>query len=107
MPRPGISILARETSHGAHWNAGGWIRRGALDIMRTSTHYRAGLTGGARIGCLAESYGMYAEVTAEASCRIAFGDGVVHVPEGTTGLEQDLDIPCIESHSLETVRLPE
>ncbi len=57
-----IPVLAAETPDGAHWNAGEFIRRGALDIMRTSTHYKAGFTGGLKVAHLAESYGMYAEV---------------------------------------------
>ena len=57
-----IPILAAECSDGAHWNAGEFIRRGACDIMRTSTHYKGGFTGGIKVGHLAESYGMNAEV---------------------------------------------
>ena len=131
-----IPILACETPDGVHWNAGEWIRRGALDIMRTSTHYKAGLTGGVKIGHLAESYGMYAEVHGggpanlhlglalpnnryyedlvisveqvhdTASRGVAFRNGAVRVPEGTIGLGQDLDIAYIEAHAVETVRLP-
>ena len=50
-----IPILAAECSDGAHWNAAEFIRRGACDIMRTSTHYKGGFTGGMKVGQLAES----------------------------------------------------
>lgn len=57
-----IPILAPECSDGAHWNAGEFVRRNACDIVRTSTHYKGGFTGGAKVAHLAESYGMKAEV---------------------------------------------
>lgn len=57
-----IPILAPECSDGAHWNAGEFVRRGACDIVRTSTHYKGGFTGGIKVGHLAESFGMRAEV---------------------------------------------
>ena len=57
-----IPILAAECSDGAHWNAAEFIRRGACDIMRTSTHYKGGFTGGLKVAHLAESFGMNAEV---------------------------------------------
>ncbi|WP_421724669.1 enolase C-terminal domain-like protein [Bauldia sp.] len=57
-----IPILAAETSDGCHWNAATWIEMRALDMMRTSTHYKGGLTGGVKVAHLAESFGMRAEV---------------------------------------------
>ena len=60
-----IPVLAAECSDGAHWNAAEFIRRNACDIMRTSTHYKAGFTGGIKVAHLAESFGMNAEVHGE------------------------------------------
>ena len=57
-----IPILAAECSDGAHWNAAEFIRRNACDILRTSTHYKGGFTGGVKVAHVAESFGMNAEV---------------------------------------------
>lgn len=57
-----IPILAAETSDGCHWNAATWIDMKALDMMRTSVHYKGGLTGGVKVAHLAESFGMRAQV---------------------------------------------
>ncbi len=40
-----IPVLAAETSDGVHWNAATWIDAGALDMIRTSTFYKGGVTG--------------------------------------------------------------
>lgn len=131
-----IPVLACETSDGAHWNAGEFIRRGACDIMRTSTQYKAGLTGGLKIAHLAESYGMNAEVhgTGLANLHLALGipnnsyyedlvispeqvhdtesrsvvfnNGTVSVPDGSVGLGLGLDTAHIESTAVQTIRLP-
>ncbi|MEO1104506.1 MAG: enolase C-terminal domain-like protein [Pseudomonadota bacterium] len=57
-----IPVLACETSDGCHWNAALWIDMGALDMMRTSTFYKGGITGAMKIAHLAESHGMRAQV---------------------------------------------
>ncbi len=57
-----IPILAAECSDGSHWNAAEFIRRDACDIMRTSTHYKGGFTGGMKVGHVAEAFRMKAEV---------------------------------------------
>ena len=57
-----IPVLAAETSDGAHWNAAGWIDVGALDMIRTSTFYKGGVTGALKIAHLAESHAMKAQV---------------------------------------------
>ncbi len=131
-----IPVLAAETPDGVHWNAGEFIRRGACDIMRTSTHYKAGITGGLKVAHLAESYGMYAEVHGgglanlhlalaipnnryyedlvispkqvhdTASRGVPMKNGMVRVPEGSVGLGLDLDIAAIEKNAVQTVRLP-
>ncbi|TVR55895.1 MAG: racemase [Spirochaetaceae bacterium] len=131
-----IPVLAAETPDGVHWNAGEFIRRGACDIMRTSTHYKAGITGGLKVAHLAESYGMYAEVHGGGLANLHLGlaipnnryyedlvispkqvrdtasrgvplkNGMVRVPEGSVGLGLDLDIAEIEKNAVTTVRLP-
>ncbi len=57
-----IPVLAAETSDGCHWNAATWIQYRALDMMRTSTHYKGGITGAIKVAHLAESFGMRAQV---------------------------------------------
>jgi L-alanine-DL-glutamate epimerase-like enolase superfamily enzyme len=57
-----IPVLAAETSDGVHWNAATWIDMGALDMVRTSSFYKGGLTGALKIAHLAEAHGMKAEV---------------------------------------------
>jgi L-alanine-DL-glutamate epimerase-like enolase superfamily enzyme len=57
-----IPILAAETSDGAHWNAATWIEMGALDMLRTSTHFKGGVTGALKVAHLAESHGLKAQV---------------------------------------------
>jgi L-alanine-DL-glutamate epimerase-like enolase superfamily enzyme len=57
-----IPVLAAETSDGCHWNAATWIQYRALDMMRTSTHYKGGITGAVKVAHLAESFGMRAQV---------------------------------------------
>ena len=57
-----IPVLAAETSDGVHWNAATWIDMGALDMVRTSSFYKGGLTGALKIAHLAESHGMRAQV---------------------------------------------
>lgn len=130
-----IPILAAECSDGAHWNAAEFIRRGACDIMRTSTHYKGGFTGGMKVGQLAESNGMRAEVhgggfanlqlalalpnntyyedlvidAADVKSKkegpIPFHRGTVSLPEGTVGVGWDLDIAHIEARALDTVEV--
>jgi L-alanine-DL-glutamate epimerase-like enolase superfamily enzyme len=57
-----IPVLAAETSDGCHWNAATWIQHRALDMMRTSVHYKGGITGAIKVAHLAESFGMRAQV---------------------------------------------
>jgi len=57
-----IPVLAAETSDGAHWNAASWIDAGALDMIRTSTFYKGGITGAIKIAHLAESHAIKAQV---------------------------------------------
>lgn len=57
-----IPVLAAETSDGVHWNAATWIDMGALDMVRTSSFYKGGLTGALKIAHLAELHGMRAQV---------------------------------------------
>jgi Enolase C-terminal domain-like len=57
-----MPVLAAETSDGVHWNAATWIDMAALDMVRTSSFYKGGLTGALKIAHLAEAHGMKAEV---------------------------------------------
>ena len=57
-----IPILSGETSDGAHYNIADFIVQGAGDMVRTSTHYKGGITGGLRIAHLAEAFNLRAEV---------------------------------------------
>lgn len=57
-----VPVLAAETSDGAHYNVADFIARGAADMVRTSTHFKGGITGGLRIAHLAEAFNLRAEV---------------------------------------------
>ncbi len=57
-----IPLLSGETSDGAHYNIADFIANDACDLVRTSTHYKGGVTGAMRVAHLAESFNMRAEV---------------------------------------------
>jgi L-alanine-DL-glutamate epimerase-like enolase superfamily enzyme len=57
-----IPVLAAETSDGVHWNAATWIDDGALDMVRTSSFYKGGITGALKIAHLAEAHAIKAQV---------------------------------------------
>jgi len=57
-----VPLLSGETSDGAHFNIADFIAARAADIVRTSTHYKGGITGALRITHLADAYHMRAEV---------------------------------------------
>lgn len=57
-----VPVLAAETSDGVHWNAATWIDMKALDMVRTSSFYKGGITGALKIAHLAESHGIRAQV---------------------------------------------
>ncbi len=57
-----IPILVPETADGCHYNAADFVVHGACDLLRTSSHYKGGITGAMRIAHLADSFGMYVEV---------------------------------------------
>ena len=57
-----IPILAAETSDGAHYNVADFILHGAADMVRTSVHYKGGITGALRVAHLADAFQMTAEV---------------------------------------------
>ena len=128
-----IPVLAAECSDGAHWNAAEFIKRGACDIMRTSTHYKGGFTGGVKVAHLAESHGMNAEVHGggltnlqlglaipnntyyedivlsvenirnKKNGPIPFDNGEVRLPEGIVGVGLDADVEWYEKNALDTV----
>ena len=128
-----IPILAAECSDGSHWNAAEFIRRGACDIMRTSTHYKGGFTGGVKVAHLAESHGMRAEVhgggltnlhlglaipnnsyyedivssvadvKGKETGSIPFKNGEVWIPEGTVGVGAAYDVEDFKKRAITTV----
>lgn len=57
-----VPLLSGETSDGAHYNIADFIAFGAADLVRTSTHFKGGITGGLRIAHLAEAFNLRAEV---------------------------------------------
>jgi L-alanine-DL-glutamate epimerase-like enolase superfamily enzyme len=132
-----IPILAAECSDGAHWNAAEFIRRGACDIMRTSTHYKGGFTGGIKVGHLAESFGMKAEVHGggwpnlqlglalanntyyedlvisvdqvrrKKNGAIPFDRGDVMIPPGTVGVGWDIDLADVRKRAVASFTYPQ
>ncbi len=57
-----IPVLAAETSDGAHYNVADFIAQGAADMVRTSVHYKGGITGALRVAHLADAFQLTAEV---------------------------------------------
>jgi L-alanine-DL-glutamate epimerase-like enolase superfamily enzyme len=57
-----VPLLSGETSDGCHYNIADFIAAGAADMVRTSTHFKGGITGGLRVAHLAEAFNMRAEV---------------------------------------------
>jgi len=57
-----IPVLAAETSDGAHYNVADFILHAAADMVRTSVHYKGGITGAMRVAHLADSFQLTAEV---------------------------------------------
>lgn len=57
-----IPVLAAETSDGCHYNVADFIQHGAADMVRTSVHYKGGITGAMRVAHLADAFQMTAEV---------------------------------------------
>ncbi|MDB5080634.1 MAG: racemase [Chloroflexi bacterium] len=57
-----IPVLAAETSDGCHYNVADFIQQGAADMVRTSVHYKGGITGAMRVAHLADAFQMNAEV---------------------------------------------
>ena len=46
----------------SHYNVADFIAQGAADMVRTSYHYKGGITGGLRVAHLADSFQLSAEV---------------------------------------------
>lgn len=127
-----IPILAAECSYGAHWNAAEFVRRGACDILRTSTHFKGGFTGGMKVAHLAEANGMRAEVHGGGWTNLQLGlavpnntyyedlvisadrirergnatppfkNGMISLPEDTVGVGWELDMRDIEKRAQAT-----
>ncbi len=100
-----IPVLAAETSDGVHWNAATWIDMSAIDMIRTSSFYKGGLTGAIKIAHLAESHGMKAEVhgmgLANAHLAAAipnndFYEQLVYSTEHIKGLKSQKELPIAD-----------
>jgi L-alanine-DL-glutamate epimerase-like enolase superfamily enzyme len=57
-----VPLLSAETSDGAHYNVADFIVRGAAHLVRTSTGFKGGITGGLRVAHLADAFNLRAEV---------------------------------------------
>jgi L-alanine-DL-glutamate epimerase-like enolase superfamily enzyme len=100
-----IPVLAAETSDGVHWNAATWIDDGALDMIRTSSFYKGGITGALKIAHLAESHAIKAQVhgmglpNAHLCAAIPnndFYEQLVYSTEHIQGLKSRAELPVIE-----------
>jgi L-alanine-DL-glutamate epimerase-like enolase superfamily enzyme len=60
--RVDVPLLVAETSDGAHMNTADFIVSGCASAVRTSSTFKAGITGALRIAHLAESFLLRAEV---------------------------------------------
>jgi L-alanine-DL-glutamate epimerase-like enolase superfamily enzyme len=65
-----IPVLAAETSDGSHYNVADFILHGAADMVRTSVHYKGGITGALRVAHLADAFQMTAEVHGEGPANL-------------------------------------
>jgi L-alanine-DL-glutamate epimerase-like enolase superfamily enzyme len=68
-----IPVLAAETSDGAHYNVADFIVHGAADMVRTSVHYKGGITGAMRVAHLADAFQMTAEVHGGGPANLQIG----------------------------------
>lgn len=100
-----IPVLAAETSDGVHWNAATWIDMGALDMVRTSSFYKGGLTGALKVAHLAEAHGMRAQVHGMgfANLQLAaaipnndFYEQLVYSTDHIKGLKRQSELPIVE-----------
>src|SRR4051812_9518791 len=60
--RVSVPLLVGETSDGSHLNTADFIASGCAVYVRTSANHRGGMTGAMRIGHLADSFRLRAEV---------------------------------------------
>ena len=99
-----MPVLAAETSDGVHWNAAGWNDVGALDMIRTSSFYKGGITGALKIAHLAESHAIKAQVhgmglpNAHLCAAIPnndFYEQLVYSTEHIKGLKSRNELPII------------
>ena len=104
-------------------------------MMRTSTHYKGGFTGGVKVAHLAESHGMRAEVhgggltnlhlglaipnnsyyedivssvadvKGKENGSIPFKNGEVWIPEDTVGIGADYDVEDFKKRAITTVSM--
>jgi L-alanine-DL-glutamate epimerase-like enolase superfamily enzyme len=60
--RVDVPLLVAETSDGAHLTVGDFVTSGAASAVRTSAHYKGGITGAMRVAHLADSFRLRAEI---------------------------------------------
>ncbi len=68
-----IPVLAAETSDGCHYNVADFILHRAADMVRTSVHYKGGITGALRVAHLADAFQMTAEVHGGGPANLQIG----------------------------------
>ena len=102
-----VPVLAAETSDGVHWNAATWIDMGALDMMRTSSFYKGGITGALKIAHLAEAHAMKAQVhgmgvpNAHLCAAIPNNDyyeQLVYSTDHIRSLKSRAELPVVDGH---------
>jgi L-alanine-DL-glutamate epimerase-like enolase superfamily enzyme len=68
-----IPVLAAECSDGSHYNVADFILHGAADMVRTSVHYKGGITGAMRVAHLADAFQLTAEVHGGGPANLQIG----------------------------------
>ncbi|HET8522531.1 MAG TPA: enolase C-terminal domain-like protein [Thermomicrobiales bacterium] len=123
-----IPVLSGETSDGAHYNIADFIRHNAADMVRTSVHYKGGITGAMRVAHLADAFQMTAEVHGggKANLHVCLAirnnsyyeslitcnpidvekgidrEGNIHAPEGC-GVGFEVDLKDLEKRAIATL----
>ena len=102
-------MLAAETTEGSYWNTAAWMKAGALDMARTSSFLKGGITGAVKIAHLAEAFGMKAQVhgmgLAQAQIAAAipnndFYEQIVYCEEQINALSALSDVPIVDGYAL-------
>jgi L-alanine-DL-glutamate epimerase-like enolase superfamily enzyme len=123
-----IPVLAAETSDGAHYTVADFILHGAADMVRTSVHFKGGITGALRVAHLADAFQMTAEVHGPGLANLQIclairnnsfyeslitsnpidvepgvdGEGFIHAPT-RSGVGFDIDLQDLEKRAIARV----